>query len=137
MAMMHQHDREARKSFTKIKISLASSDMILQRSHGEVTKPETINYRSFRPEKDGLFCEKIFGPVRDWECHCGKYKRVRYRGIICERCGVEVTTSRVRRERMGHIRLAVPVSHVWYLRGIPGYLGILLDLPTKAIEEVI
>ena len=95
MPMMHHHERETRKSFTKIKISLASSDMILQRSHGEVTKPETINYRSFRPEKDGLFCEKIFGPVRDWECHCGKYKRIRYRGIICDRCGVEVTQKSV------------------------------------------
>ena len=116
---MLRHERETRKSFSKIVISLASSDMILARSHGEVTKPETINYRSFRPEKDGLFCEKIFGPVRDWECHCGKYKRIRYRGIICDRCGVEVTQKSVRRERMGHIALAVPVVHIWYFRSLP------------------
>jgi DNA-directed RNA polymerase subunit beta' len=137
MAMMHQHDREARKSFTKIKISLASSDMILQRSHGEVTKPETINYRSFRPEKDGLFCEKIFGPVRDWECHCGKYKRIRYRGIICDRCGVEVTQKSVRRERMGHIALAVPVVHIWYFRSLPSKIGYILGISSKDLEKII
>ncbi|MEE9186663.1 MAG: hypothetical protein V3U10_01390, partial [Bacteroidota bacterium] len=108
-----------KKNFSKITISLASSDAILARSYGEVTKPETINYRSFRPEKDGLFCEKIFGPVRDWECHCGKYKRIRYKGIICDRCGVEVTQKSVRRERMGHIALAVPVVHIWYFRSLP------------------
>ena len=136
MALMH-HDREARKSFTKITISLASSDMILQRSHGEVTKPETINYRSFRPEKDGLFCEKIFGPVRDWECHCGKYKRIRYRGIICDRCGVEVTQKSVRRERMGHIALAVPVVHIWYFRSLPSKIGYILGMTTKDLEKVI
>jgi len=136
MPLMH-HDRESRKSFTKITISLASSDMILQRSHGEVTKPETINYRSFRPEKDGLFCEKIFGPVRDWECHCGKYKRIRYRGIICDRCGVEVTQKSVRRERMGHIALAVPVVHIWYFRSLPSKIGYLLGLTTKDLEKII
>jgi DNA-directed RNA polymerase subunit beta' len=111
--------------------------MILQRSHGEVTKPETINYRSFRPEKDGLFCEKIFGPVRDWECHCGKYKRIRYRGIICDRCGVEVTQKSVRRERMGHIALAVPVVHIWYFRSLPSKIGYLLGMTTKDLEKVI
>lgn len=134
---MHQQDREARKNFTKIKISLASSDMILQRSHGEVTKPETINYRSFRPEKDGLFCEKIFGPVRDWECHCGKYKRIRYRGIICDRCGVEVTQKSVRRERMGHIALAVPIVHIWYFRSLPSKIGYILGISSKDLEKII
>ncbi|MCX5751139.1 MAG: DNA-directed RNA polymerase subunit beta' [Candidatus Saganbacteria bacterium] len=123
--------------FERVAIGLASTDKILSWSHGEVEKPETINYRTFKPERKGLFCEKIFGPVKDWECHCGKYRRVRYRGIVCERCGVEVTTSRVRRERMGHIQLAVPVAHIWFLRGIPGYMGLLLDVSTKILEEVI
>ncbi len=123
--------------FDYIKIGLVSTERIMGWSHGEVEKPETINYRTFKPERKGLFCEKIFGPVKDWECHCGRYKRVRYRGIICDRCGVEVTTSRVRRERMGHIRLCVPVSHVWFLRGIPGYIGLLLDIANKSLEEVI
>jgi len=132
-----RHERETRKSFSKIVISLASSDMILARSHGEVTKPETINYRSFRPEKDGLFCEKIFGPVRDWECHCGKYKRIRYRGIICDRCGVEVTQKSVRRERMGHIALAVPVVHIWYFRSLPSKIGYILGMTTKDLEKII
>src|SRR5512143_690378 len=136
MALMH-HDREARKSFTKITISLASPDMVLSRSHGEVTKPETINYRSFRPEKDGLFCEKIFGPVRDWECHCGKYKRIRYKGITCDRCGVEVTQKSVRRERMGHISLAVPIVHIWYFRSTPSKIGNILGLSAKDLERVI
>jgi DNA-directed RNA polymerase subunit beta' len=136
MSVMRQ-DREARRAFTRITISLASPDMILQRSHGEVTKPETINYRSFRPEKDGLFCEKIFGPVRDWECHCGKYKRIRYRGIICDRCGVEVTQKSVRRERMGHIALAVPVVHIWYLRSLPSKIGYLLGMTAKDLEKII
>ncbi|MFN0158499.1 MAG: DNA-directed RNA polymerase subunit beta' [Bacteroidota bacterium] len=133
---MH-HEREPKKNFTRIVISLASSDLILQRSHGEVTKPETINYRSFRPEKDGLFCEKIFGPVRDWECHCGKYKRIRYRGIICDRCGVEVTQKSVRRERMGHIALAVPVVHIWYFRSLPSKIGYILGMSAKDLEKVI
>ncbi len=136
MSFMH-HERETKKNFTRIVISLASSDLILQRSHGEVTKPETINYRSFRPEKDGLFCEKIFGPVRDWECHCGKYKRIRYRGIICDRCGVEVTQKSVRRERMGHIALAVPVVHIWYFRSLPSKIGYILGMSAKDLEKVI
>ncbi|MCX5725873.1 MAG: DNA-directed RNA polymerase subunit beta', partial [Candidatus Saganbacteria bacterium] len=123
--------------FDLIKIGLASPERIYSWSYGEVEKPETINYRTFKPERKGLFCEKIFGPVKDWECHCGKYRRVRYRGIVCERCGVEVTTSRVRRERMGHIKLVVPVSHVWFLRGVPGFIGLLLNISTRALEEVI
>jgi DNA-directed RNA polymerase subunit beta' len=127
----------ARKHFERITISLASPDMILSRSHGEVTKPETINYRSFRPEKDGLFCEKIFGPVRDWECHCGKYKRIRYKGITCDRCGVEVTQKSVRRERMGHIALAVPVVHIWYFRSLPSKIGYVLGLSAKELEKII
>src|SRR5947209_1427098 len=106
-------------------------------SHGEVTKPETINYRTLKPERDGLFCEKIFGPTKDWECHCGKYKRYRYKGIICDKCGVEVTRSKVRRERMGHIKLASPVSHVWYFKGIPSRMGLLLDMSPRNLEKVI
>jgi DNA-directed RNA polymerase subunit beta' len=123
--------------FEYIWIGLASPERVLVWSRGEVEKPETINYRTFKPERRGLFCEKIFGPVKDWECHCGKYKRVRYRGITCERCGVEVTTSRVRRERMGHIKLAVPVAHIWFLRSVPGYLSLILDIPSRSLEEVI
>ena len=106
-------------------------------SWGEVTKPETINYRSFKPEKDGLFCERIFGPVKDWECHCGKYKRIRYRGVICDRCGVEVTLSKVRRERMGHIELSVPVAHIWFFKTLPSPMGNLLDLTLRDLEKVI
>ncbi|MGE5728800.1 MAG: DNA-directed RNA polymerase subunit beta', partial [Gemmatimonas sp.] len=106
-------------------------------SWGEVTKPETINYRSFKPEKDGLFCERIFGPVKDWECHCGKYKRIRYRGVICDRCGVEVTLSRVRRERMGHIELAVPVAHIWFFKTLPSPMGNLLDITLRDLEKII
>ena len=116
---------------------MASPERILQWSHGEVTKPETINYRTLKPERDGLFCERIFGPTKDWECYCGKYKRVRHKGIICERCGVEVTDSKVRRHRMGHIKLAAPVSHIWFLKGIPSYLGLLLDMTLKDLEQVI
>ena len=123
--------------FSELRIGLASADDIRTWSHGEVKKPETINYRTLKPEKDGLFCEKIFGPTRDWECGCGKYKRVRYRGIICERCGVEVTRSKVRRERMGHIELAAPVTHIWYFKGVPSRLGYLLDLAPKDLEKVI
>ena len=123
--------------FNKITISLASPNDILEQSHGEVSKPETINYRSFKPEKDGLFCEKIFGPVKDWECHCGKYKRIRYKGIICDRCGVEVTQKSVRRERMGHISLAVPVVHIWFFRSLPTKIGYLLDMSPKDLEKVI
>lgn len=123
-------------AFACIKIGIASPQRILSWSRGEVTKPETINYRTLKPERDGLFCEKIFGPAKDWECHCGKYKRVRHRGIICERCGVEVTDSKVRRHRMGHIRLAAPIVHIWYLKGIPSYMSLLLDMPLRALEEV-
>jgi len=126
-----------RKGFDKISIRIASPDDILNRSRGEVTKPETINYRSFRPEKDGLFCEKIFGPIRDWECACGKYKRIRYKGIVCDRCGVEVTQKSVRRERMGHIMLAVPVVHVWFLRSLPSKISAILGMPTKDIERIV
>jgi len=123
--------------FESITIHLSSPEAILTRSHGEVLKPETINYRSYKPEKDGLFCEKIFGPVKDWECHCGKYKRIRYKGIICDRCGVEVARKKVRRERMGHITLAVPVVHIWFLRSIPSKLYYLLDIRTKNLEEIV
>ena len=123
--------------FDKLKIGLATADDIREWSHGEVKKPETINYRTLKPERDGLFCEKIFGPTRDWECYCGKYKRVRFKGIICERCGVEVTRSKVRRERMGHIELAAPVTHIWYFKGVPSRLGYLLDLAPKDLEKVI
>ncbi|MBU1017797.1 DNA-directed RNA polymerase subunit beta' [Patescibacteria group bacterium] len=123
--------------FDAITLSVASPDNILEWSHGEVTKPETINYRTQKPERDGLFCEKIFGPTKNWECYCGKYKRIRYKGVVCEKCGVEVTRSIVRRERMGHISLAVPVTHIWFLRSTPSRIGLLLDLPIKAIEQVI
>ena len=124
-------------SFDAIKISLASPDKILEWSHGEVTKPETINYRTLKPERDGLFCEKIFGPTKDWECHCGKYKKIRYKGVICDRCGVEVTKAAVRRERMGHITLAAPVSHIWYFKGIPSRMGLILDLSPRVLEKVL
>ena len=123
--------------FDYIQISIASPERILKWSYGEVKKPETINYRTLKPERDGLFCERIFGPTKDWECHCGKYKRVRHKGIICERCGVEVTDSKVRRHRMGHIKLAAPVSHIWFLKGIPSYMGLLLDMSLKDLEQVI
>ena len=123
--------------FTSLKIKLASGEEILRWSHGEITKPETINYRTLKPEKDGLFDERIFGPTKDWECYCGKYKRIRYKGIICDKCGVEVTHSRVRRERMGHINLAVPVAHLWYFKGAPSKLSLVLDIPPKALEEII
>ena len=126
-----------KKGFSSITIKIASPDDILNRSRGEVTKPETINYRSFRPEKDGLFCEKIFGPIRDWECACGKYKRIRYKGIVCDRCGVEVTQKSVRRERQGHIMLAVPVIHIWFLRSLPSKISGVLGMPTKDIERIV
>src|SRR6267378_3789227 len=125
------------ENFDALKLSLASPETILSWSHGEVTKPETINYRTLKPERDGLFCEKIFGPQKDWECHCGKYKRYRYKGIICDKCGVEVTRSKVRRERMGHIKLASPVSHVWYFKGIPSRMGLLLDMSPRNLEKVL
>ncbi len=130
-------DLRPKSNFTKVTISLASPEMILDWSHGEVTKPETINYRTYKPERDGLFCERIFGPVKDWECHCGKYKRIRYKGIVCDRCGVEVTEKKVRRERMGHINLVVPVIHIWYFRSLPNKIGALLGLPTKKLEMII
>ncbi len=124
-------------SFNRITISLASPEMILENSSGEVLKPETINYRTYKPERDGLFCERIFGPVKDYECHCGKYKRIRYKGIVCDRCGVEVTEKKVRRERMGHISLVVPVAHIWYFRSLPNKIGYLLGLPTKKLDQII
>src|ERR671915_309679 len=124
-------------NFDAIEIGLASSKKIRSWSSGEVKKPETINYRMLKPEKDGLFCEKIFGPTKDWECYCGKYKRVRFKGIICERCGVEVTCAKVRRERMGHIELAAPVTHIWYFKGVPNRLSYLLDLAPKDLEKII
>jgi DNA-directed RNA polymerase subunit beta' len=123
--------------FSKITISLASPEQILEQSHGEVLKPETINYRTYKPERDGLFCERIFGPVKDYECHCGKYKRIRYKGIVCDRCGVEVTEKKVRRERMGHINLVVPIAHIWYFRSLPNKIGYLLGLPTKKLDQII
>ena len=123
--------------FNKLKIGIASDEKVREWSKGEVKKPETINYRTLKPEKDGLFCEKIFGPTKDWECHCGKYKRVRYKGIVCDRCGVEVTTSKVRRERMGHIELAAPIAHIWYFKGIPSRIGLLLDISPRSLEKVI
>ncbi|MFR6449465.1 MAG: DNA-directed RNA polymerase subunit beta', partial [Peptoniphilus grossensis] len=123
--------------FHSIKIGLASPEKIRSWSYGEVKKPETINYRTLKPEKEGLFCEKIFGPTKDWECSCGKYKRVRYKGVVCEKCGVEVTKAKVRRERMGHIELAAPVSHIWYFKGIPSRMGLVLDMSPRALEKVL
>src|SRR3974390_3612972 len=123
--------------FDAIRISLASPEKIRSWSHGEVTKPETINYRTFKPERDGLFCARIFGPVTDWECLCGKYKRMKHRGVICDKCGVEVTVSKVRRERMGHIELAAPVSHVWFFKGLPSRIGHLLDLTLRDLERIL
>ena len=122
-------------SFDAIKIGLASPEKIREWSRGEVKKPETINYRTLKPEKDGLFCEKIFGPSKDWECHCGKYKKIRYKGVVCDRCGVEITKASVRRERMGHIELAAPVSHIWYFKGIPSRMGLILDLSPRTLEK--
>ena len=124
-------------NFEFMKIGLASPEKIRSWSRGEVKKPETINYRTLKPEKEGLFCEKIFGPTKDWECHCGKYKRVRYKGVVCDRCGVEVTRAKVRRERMGHIELAAPVSHIWYFKGIPSRMGLVLDMSPRSLEKVI
>jgi DNA-directed RNA polymerase subunit beta' len=123
--------------FDSIRISLASPDKILSWSFGEIKKPETINYRTFKPERDGLFCARIFGPIKDYECLCGKYKRMKYKGVICEKCGVEVTLSRVRRERMGHIELAAPVAHIWFLKSLPSRIGTLLDMTLKDIERVL
>ena len=123
--------------FDSIKIGLASPEKIHEWSRGELKKPETINYRTLKPEKDGLFCERIFGPTKDWECHCGKYKRIRYKGVVCDRCGVEVTKAKVRRERMGHIELAAPVSHIWYFKGIPSRMGLILSMSPRALEKVL
>jgi DNA-directed RNA polymerase subunit beta' len=135
--MAFRKDNKAKGGFSKISISLSSPEEILERSYGEVLKPETINYRTYKPERDGLFCERIFGPVKDFECHCGKYKRIRYKGIVCDRCGVEVTEKKVRRERMGHIALVVPVAHIWYFRSLPNKIGYLLGLPTKKLDSII
>ena len=123
--------------FNAMRIGLASPEKIRNLSYGEVKKTETINYRTLKPESDGLFCARIFGPVKDWECNCGKYKRMKHRGITCEKCGVEVIQARVRRERMGHINLVAPVCHIWYLKGIPSYLGLIMDMPVKDLERVI
>ena len=124
-------------SFNALRISLASPDKIRSWSHGEVKKPETINYRTFKPERDGLFCAKIFGPTKDYECNCGKYKRMRHRGVVCEKCGVEVIQSKVRRERMGHIDLATPVAHIWFLKSLPSRIGTLLDMTLKELEKIL
>ncbi|MBQ3722080.1 MAG: DNA-directed RNA polymerase subunit beta', partial [Bacteroidales bacterium] len=137
MPTFYNKDNKVKSNFQKISISLASPEDITARSCGEVLKPETVNYRTYKPEKDGLFCEKIFGPTKDYECYCGKYKRIRYRGIVCDRCGVEVTEKKVRRERMGHITLTVPVAHIWYFKSAPNKISALLGLPAKKLESVI
>ena len=134
---MNDNNNYELNNFESLQIGLASTEKILSWSHGEVTKPETINYRTLKPEKDGLYCEKIFGPTKDWECHCGKYKRIRYKGIVCDKCGVEVTKAKVRRERMGHIKLASPVSHIWYFKGIPSRMGLVLDISPRTLEKVL
>ena len=135
--MAFRKENKTKSNFSKISIGLASPEEILENSSGEVLKPETINYRTYKPERDGLFCERIFGPIKDYECHCGKYKRIRYKGIVCDRCGVEVTEKKVRRERMGHIQLVVPVAHIWYFRSLPNKIGYLLGLPTKKLDSII
>ena len=135
--MAFKRENKIKSNFTKITIGLASPEEILENSYGEVLKPETINYRTYKPERDGLFCERIFGPTKDYECHCGKYKRIRYKGIVCDRCGVEVTEKKVRRERSGHIQLVVPVAHIWYFRSLPNKIGYLLGLPTKKLDSII
>ena len=136
MAIKREYNKP-RSAFSQITISLASPDSILERSFGEVLKPETINYRTYKPERDGLFCERIFGPVKDYECACGKYKRIRYKGIVCDRCGVEVTEKKVRRERMGHIKLVVPVVHIWYFKSLPNKIGYLLGVSSKKLETIV
>src|SRR5215213_3347625 len=133
----NKRDNRPRPTFSKITIGLASPDSILEKSFGEVLKPETINYRTYKPERDGLFCERIFGPVKDYECACGKYKRIRYKGIVCDRCGVEVTEKKVRRERMGHIKLVVPVVHIWYFKSLPNKIGYLLGVSSKKLEMIV
>ena len=137
MPTFNNKDNKVKSNFSAISISLASPEDIIERSCGEVLKPETVNYRTYKPERDGLFCEKIFGPTKDYECYCGKYKRIRYRGIVCDRCGVEVTEKKVRRERMGHITLTVPVAHIWYFKSAPNKISALLGLPAKKLESVI
>ena len=137
MSAINNQETEQQMNFDAIKIGLASPEKIREWSRGEVKKPETINYRTLKPEKDGLFCERIFGPSKDWECHCGKYKKIRYKGVICDRCGVEVTKANVRRERMGHIELAAPVSHIWYFKGIPSRMGLILDISPRVLEKVL
>ena len=135
----HQSVRAGRRAvaFDQIQIAIASPEKILSWSFGEIKKPETINYRTFKPERDGLFCARIFGPIKDYECLCGKYKRMKYKGVICEKCGVEVTLSRVRRERMGHISLAAPVAHIWFLKSLPSRIGLLLDMTLKDLERIL
>ena len=137
MPETNNKDTNQAMQFDAIQIGLASPEKIREWSHGEVKKPETINYRTLKPEKDGLFCEKIFGPTKDYECYCGKYKRIRYRGIVCDRCGVEVTEKKVRRERMGHIALTVPVAHIWYFKSAPNKISAVLGVPAKKLESVI
>ena len=135
--MARINEVQQQKDFSKISIGLSSPETILAASRGEVLKPETINYRTHKPERDGLFCERIFGPVKDFECACGKYKRIRYKGIVCDRCGVEVTEKKVRRDRVGHISLVVPVAHIWYFRSLPNKIGYLLGLPSKKLDMII
>src|SRR5213075_2764569 len=135
--MATRKEIKIKSNFTRITISLSSPENILEQSSGEVLKPETINYRTYKPERDGLFCERIFGPVKDWECHCGKYKRIRYKGIVCDRCGVEVTEKKVRRERMGHLKLVVPVVHIWYFKSLPNKIGYLLGVSSKKLESIV
>ena len=137
MPTFNNKENKVKSNFQTISISLASPEDITERSCGEVLKPETVNYRTYKPERDGLFCEKIFGPTKDYECYCGKYKRIRYRGIVCDRCGVEVTEKKVRRERMGHIALTVPVAHIWYFKSTPNKISAMLGLPSKKLESVI
>lgn len=134
---MAKKQEQRKLDFSKITITLASPDAILSRSHGEIKKPETINYRTYKPEMEGLFCERVFGPTKDYECYCGKYKRIRYKGIVCDRCGVEVTEKKVRRERMGHIKLTVPIVHIWYFKSLPNKIGYLLGMSSKKLESVI
>ena len=135
--MAFKKENKIKSQFSKISIGLASPEEILENSFGEVLKPETINYRTYKPERDGLFCERIFGPTKDYECHCGKYKGIRYKGIVCDRCGVEVTEKKVRRDRCGHIQLVVPVAHIWYFRSLPNKIGYLLGIPTKKLDMII
>ena len=135
--MAFKKDNKIKNNFKKITIGLASPEEILESSYGEVLKPETINYRTYKPERDGLFCERIFGPIKDYECHCGNYKRIRYKGIVCDRCGVEVTEKKVRRERAGHIQLVVPIAHIWYFRSLPNKMGYLLGMPSKKLDNII